>query len=259
MKIAGQAGQHRLKYSKPFMKVSLKIFALFFILTIFTATPSFTSSVAHGQTESGLRAQVVALLARIQALTAQLNASTVVLPAVGLQTIGVQNVGTGGGWSSRVPTQPPYLGYTSFSSKHPVRVIVPAIGLDASIEHMGLNTRGEMAVPDGSGDSVGWYKDGTMPGRTGSAVLAAHVYAAFSRLQYAPVGSDIYIVTRDNSRLHFVVSEKATYGLENLLPELLFNRDDDKRLNLITCAGQYIPTLGTYDQRLVLYATLVNA
>jgi len=132
------------------------------------------------------------------------------------------------------------------------------IGLDVPIEYMGINEKGEMAVPDGKTRNVGWYKDGTVPGNTGSAVFAAHVYAAFSKLKDVPLGSDIYVVRSDGTKLLFRAGEAKTHWLNQMSAEDLFNRNDAKRLNLITCAGTYIKELDTYDRRLVIYATLVE-
>src|SRR4051812_40469377 len=57
---------------------------------------------------------------------------------------------------------------------YPVRLSLPAIGLSDAIIKVGLNAEGEMAVPSGNSSNVGWYKDGTLPGEVGSAVLDAH-------------------------------------------------------------------------------------
>jgi sortase (surface protein transpeptidase) len=142
--------------------------------------------------------------------------------------------------------------------EYPVRLIIPAIGLNIPIQQVGVNTKGEMDVPDSRTMNAGWYRDGTIPGRIGSAVLAAHVYAAFSSLRSVPAGSDVYVVTEGNSTLHFTVDEAKTYRLDQLSPQTLFSQNDGQRLNLITCAGRFIPGLGTYDERLVLHARLVS-
>jgi len=144
------------------------------------------------------------------------------------------------------------------STAYPVRLIIPSIGLDAPIQSVGLNNKGEMAVPDGTTGKVGWYEYGALPGAIGSAVLDAHVYAAFSKLKYLHAGSDIYVVTRNNTALHFVVSQTEVSPLGRLSTDTLFNLKDAKRLNLITCAGTYIPALGTYDQRRVAHAILAD-
>jgi sortase A len=137
----------------------------------------------------------------------------------------------------------------------PSHVSIPSIGLDSPIEALGVNAKGEMDVPDGKTSAVGWYQDGTVPGNVGSAVFDAHVFAAFSKLSAIKPGSDIY-VTEGTKTLHFVVAEARTYPLSALTPRVLFAQHDARRLNLITCAGTYVPALGTYDQRLVVYATL---
>ncbi len=145
--------------------------------------------------------------------------------------------------------------FQQFIYSPPTRVEIPSVGIDSPIAGMGVNKKGEMDVPDGTSNTVGWYKYGTIPGEIGSAVLDAHVYAAFSKLKKVTVGSDIY-VTSGTKTLHFIVTEIETYALKNVSPELLFNRRDSRRLNLITCAGTYIPSLGTYNKRLVVYAEL---
>lgn len=140
----------------------------------------------------------------------------------------------------------------------PAQLRIPSISLHSPVAHMGINSKGDMDVPDGSTNQVGWYKDGTLPGAQGSAVLAAHVYAAFKNLHKVQYGSDIYVEAADGSVQHFRVAEIKLYPLADLSPDELFNRSDAKRLTLITCAGAFSKKLGTYDHRLVVYATLVE-
>lgn len=140
----------------------------------------------------------------------------------------------------------------------PVRLIIPSIGLDTSIIGVGLNNKGEMAVPSGKTQNVGWYKYGVMPGNTGSAVIDAHVFAAFSQLKNVPVGSDVYIVTNSGQKLHFVVSNAQTFALKNLSSDTLFASTNDKDLNLITCAGSLTADHSTYDHRLIVFTTFAG-
>ncbi len=144
------------------------------------------------------------------------------------------------------------------SGDYPVELIVPSIKLDVPIVNVGVNAKGEMDVPDGKTNNVGWYKDGTIPGDTGSAVLDAHVYAAFKNLRYAKVGDDMYVKTKSGKFRHFRIEESTVYKTTQVPLQQLFNRADASRLNLITCAGTYVPSRGTYDKRLVVYAVLVD-
>jgi sortase (surface protein transpeptidase) len=141
-------------------------------------------------------------------------------------------------------------------SSAPTRLLIPSIGLNDTVNKVGTNAKGEMDVPAGNTNDVGWYQFGTVPGEIGSAVIDAHVFAAFSKLKNIDVGSSIYIETESGQKLHFVVSEMKMYKLADIPADLLFNRADKARLNLITCAGKLTDDHSTSDKRLVIYATL---
>jgi len=138
----------------------------------------------------------------------------------------------------------------------PVRLVIPSIGINTAIQGIGLTRSGNMAVPSGSTNNVGWYKYGVVPGQKGSAVLDAHVFAAFSKLKYVKPGADVYVVTAANQKLHFVVSAKQTFALSKLSSDQLFRPTASHALNLITCAGSLTADHSTYDHRLIVYATL---
>jgi len=140
----------------------------------------------------------------------------------------------------------------------PARVIIPSIGLDAPIQNMGLNKKGELDVPSGKTNNVGWWAKGTLPGEVGSAVFDAHVFAAFSALKYLEPGADIYVVARDGEITHFVAQEATTYALSKVPATKLFAQNDQPRLNLITCAGSLTKDRSTYTHRLIVYATLAS-
>lgn len=144
-------------------------------------------------------------------------------------------------------------------ARMPVRLSIPSIALDVSIQRVGLNERGEMDVPDGRTSNVGWYQDGTLPGEVGSAVLDAHVYAAFENLHKAALGADVYVTMSDGEKIHFVVEESKAYPLADVPRETLFNRADNERLNLITCEGTFDYAQDTYDHRRIVFARLVGA
>ena len=144
------------------------------------------------------------------------------------------------------------------SPDYPVRVIIPVIHLNDPIIPVGTNSKNEMDVPSGTSANVGWFKYGPVPGQIGSAVLDAHVFAAFKNLKNVPVGADIYVQMASGVTRHFVVAQTTTYKLADLTSQMLFGQNDAARLNLITCAGKLTPDRSTYDHRLVLFAKLVN-
>lgn len=144
------------------------------------------------------------------------------------------------------------------SNRTPAQLIIPSIGLRDAIVPVGLTPGGAMAVPSGKTSNVGWYRGGPVPGEIGTAVLDAHIFAAFSKLHDVQVGDDIYVVTGGGQRLHFVVATARTYALNGLDPNVLFGSDGTARLNLITCAGKLTPDRSTYDRRLIVSAKLVG-
>lgn len=148
---------------------------------------------------------------------------------------------------------------TTLQADYPVRLSIPSLHIDAPIQGVGINTKGEMDVPSGTTGNVGWYKYGTVPGSVGSAVLDAHVFAAFAALKNIEASADMYVTMASGAKLHFVVAGTRTYSIKNLPSSLLFASDNYyQRLNLVTCAGTLTKDHSTYDHRLVVYTTLVS-
>lgn len=140
---------------------------------------------------------------------------------------------------------------------YPAQILIPSLKINSYVEDVGINAAGEMEVPDGSTNAVGWYKFGTVPGNAGSAVMDAHVFAAFKKLKSAKIGSDIYVVRENGEQLHFKVISSKVYPLAKVPMEAIFNDASGTYLNLITCEGRYLISKGTYDKRRVVYAELV--
>lgn len=143
-------------------------------------------------------------------------------------------------------------------SDNPARLIIPSIKLDTSVIEVGVTANGEMDVPDGKTKNVGWYRYGTIPGDVGSAVMDAHVYAAFKNLRNVKIGDDIYVVNMRGEKLHFRVTDSRVYEFDKLPLEHIFANSDGRHLNFITCARKFIPSLNTYSHRLVVYTELVE-
>lgn len=140
----------------------------------------------------------------------------------------------------------------------PVNVSIPSIGLNDAVQKMGILKNGELAVPSGNTQNVGWYAAGTVPGQVGSAVFDAHVFAALKNLRNVSVGDSIYVTDADGTVLRFVVETTKVFKLGDLSANYLFNRADARRLTLITCAGQLTPDHSTYTERLVVSAVLAD-
>jgi LPXTG-site transpeptidase (sortase) family protein len=142
----------------------------------------------------------------------------------------------------------------------PVRLKIPAIGVDTAIEYMGNTAGGDMAVPN-SLVNAGWYKFGPLPGETGSAVIAGHVVGfkdepgVFKQLDKLKAGDIILVTDAKGQTASFIVQSTKTYDPKQQHDEV-FNSASGTHLNLITCAGDWDSSHQHYLKRLVVFADL---
>lgn len=156
--------------------------------------------------------------------------------------------------TATAPTQPA----SKKAAQAPVRLSIPAIALSERVVPVGVNSRGDLDVPSGSTNNIGWYAKGTVPGQMGSAVMDAHVFAGFSHLNEVAAGDDIYVGMADGTTRRFTATKAKVFALADLSPEELYSQNDGRYLHLITCAGSLTPDRSTYTHRLVVYATLAE-
>lgn len=152
---------------------------------------------------------------------------------------------------------------TSPQGSLPDRLLIPKLGIDADVQHVGVTKTGNMAAPNNFVD-VSWYKFGPPPGEVGSAVVSGHednavsLDGVFKHLEDLVVGDSVFVLTEKGDKLEFRVTEKAIYPYNDSPTERIFNAPGKARLNLITCAGDWLPEAKTNDQRLVVYTELVT-
>ena len=69
----------------------------------------------------------------------------------------------------------------AFPRLAPVRIVIPAIGVDAPVMQLGLNPDKTIQVPPlAARNLAGWYKYGPAPGQAGPAVIVGHIDSAAS-------------------------------------------------------------------------------
>lgn len=158
---------------------------------------------------------------------------------------------------------PPAETAAARARENPVRLSIPAIDVDAYVRDVGLSRRGNMAVPTNYTD-VGWYRYGASPGKEGSAVIAGHldngfgIPAVFARLRTLAEGEDVYVIIQEGKNLRFVVTEVKSYSYAEVPTDALFDQTGEPRLALITCGGSWLPEDETYNERVVVFATLAD-
>ncbi len=143
-------------------------------------------------------------------------------------------------------------------------LIIPTLGVNASIEPVGVLADGDLAVPTQKPwDGVGWYQYGPYPGAQGSAVIDGHLDrpggapAVFWKLRNLNIGDSIMVVNPGEKPLHFRVMNMKYYTANNAPLHTIFGNMTGTFLNLITCAGQWIPNQHQTTLRLVIYTALV--
>jgi len=142
----------------------------------------------------------------------------------------------------------------------PVRVIIPSIGVDASVEQVGVTADGAMDTPADPWNT-GWYAPGAKPGQTGNAAIAGHVDyhgigpVVFWDLNKLAVGAEVLLVTDAGQTLRFMVRGSEYYTDDNAPLRDIFGPANTVNLNLITCGGTFDPTTRHYDQRLVVFTS----
>jgi len=143
----------------------------------------------------------------------------------------------------------------------PVRLEVPAIGVDASIEQVGRLPNGNMDVPK-IADNVAWFVESALPGRAGkTSVIAGHLDsphgpAVFYKLRMLRDGDELAITYESGDRFVFVVESKERYVFDTAPSDKIFGATSRRILNLITCDGAWDRGAANYQQRLVVYSRL---
>ena len=143
----------------------------------------------------------------------------------------------------------------------PVRLRVPAIGVDTTLVRLGLTSTGALAVPT-KAMTAGWYTGSPAPGQVGPAVIAGHVHwsgipAVFARLTELAPGDRILVTLADRSIATFTVDRVATYAKSKFPTALVYGPLEIAGLRLITCGG-YDPVSRTYEANVIAFATLAT-
>jgi hypothetical protein len=142
--------------------------------------------------------------------------------------------------------------------RRPVRVTIPAIGVDAPVIPLGLDADRALEVPERF-DVAGWWSGGARPGERGPAVIVAHVDsytgpAVFFRLRSLRPGARIVVADRAGRRRRFVVQRVAEYSKAAFPTRRVYGTTARPTLRLITCSGAFDRSTGHYVDNTVVFA-----
>ncbi|HEY0577575.1 MAG TPA: class F sortase [Pseudonocardia sp.] len=144
----------------------------------------------------------------------------------------------------------------------PIWLSLPGQGIEAPVVSVGLETNGELAVPEDP-RVLGWWRGGAHPsaGR-GTVVIDGHVDArgigagALFRLADLKPGATVSVTTTEGSR-SYLVDAVHSYQ-KTALPREIFDTTGVPRLVLITCGGEFDFETHQYADNVVAYAVPVE-
>lgn len=133
---------------------------------------------------------------------------------------------------------------------------IPGIGFQAPVATVGVTVSNAIDVP--ASLQVGWWNGSAQPGTPGAVFLDGHVDGVFRRLSSVAVGQTVSLLYSGQTYSYRIVHKEVVplAGID-MTQALSVYGGAAEGLNIMTCAGTYIPSQGTYDQRLVVYAVRV--
>lgn len=163
---------------------------------------------------------------------------------------------------SPTPTPTPAPPVVRKQLPRPVRIIVPAIGVDAPVIPLGINPDHTVQVPS-TFTETGWFKPGPEPGEVGSALIVGHVDSykgpgVFYRLPALRRGDRITVVLVSGRRLRFVVTSSRDVSKLRFPSELVYRRTRRSTLRLVTCGGRFDPSTRHYLSNHIVFAWLIG-
>jgi sortase (surface protein transpeptidase) len=129
---------------------------------------------------------------------------------------------------------------------------------------LSLTRSGSLDVPPARNKNLaGWYEAGTMPGETGTAIVAGHVDnaegpAVFYDLGALKRGARIDVDRRDGSVAVFTVDAVEVYAANNFPDDKVYGAAPRPELRVITCGGGYSKSTG-YLGNVVVFAHLTGS
>ncbi|MDB5165995.1 MAG: hypothetical protein JWM37_67 [Candidatus Saccharibacteria bacterium] len=154
----------------------------------------------------------------------------------------------------------------SVPANKPRYIAIPALNIsNTPVLKLGLGSSGAIATPDNIYET-GWYSGSALPGDKGAMFIYGHVSSwkadgIFFNLKKLVPGDKIVITKGDASTLTYQVVSAKIYP---------YNRVDMKQvlapinpqvpgLNLMTCTGQIIKDTSEFNERLVVFTSLVSS
>lgn len=147
----------------------------------------------------------------------------------------------------------------------PTTITIPRIAVNASIMSLGTNPDGTIQVPPlDQAQLAGWYEPGPSPGEVGNAVIVGHVDSAkmgpavFFSLGALQPGDAITVAREDGRSARFTVESVMAYPKTAFPTDQVYGPNDRPGLRLVTCGGVFDQNARSYQDNVVVFATLAE-
>lgn len=146
----------------------------------------------------------------------------------------------------------------------PVRIVIPAIAVDAPVMKLGLNADGTVQVPPlDNHDLGGWYTGSVTPGAQGAAVMLGHVDSwsggsVFFKIKDLKRGDKVDVIRANGSTAVFTVDGLQKAVKVAFPTSQVYGSPGYPALRLITCGGPFDAASGSYLDNIIVYAHLTS-
>ncbi|CAL9516998.1 class F sortase [Streptomyces sp. enrichment culture] len=161
--------------------------------------------------------------------------------------------------ATATPPSKPAAGPRPAAGPAPVRLLIPAIGVDTPVMPLGLAADGTVQVPPVEADDrAGWYRHSPVPGRTGPSVLLGHVTVGrygdgvFRHLGRLRPGDRIEARLENGTAAAFAVTAVRTVPKNDFPVDDVYGNVARPEVRLITCGGAR--TADGYADNVIVFA-----
>lgn len=151
-------------------------------------------------------------------------------------------------------------------ANNPKYIAIPAIGItNTPVLRLGLTTSRAINVPDNVYET-GWYDGSSLPGHSGAMFIYGHVSSwtadgIFYNLHKLVTGDKVIITTGNNAVYTYQVVSSRVYPYTNVDMSQVLSpiNSNTPGLNLMTCTGKVISGTSEFNERLVVFTSLVSS
>ncbi|WP_067461351.1 class F sortase [Actinomadura macra] len=148
----------------------------------------------------------------------------------------------------------------------PVRIRIPAIGVDAPVLSLGLNADGTVQEPSLKQPWLtSWYNGGAAPGERGPAAFYGHVDsrasgpAVFYELGHLKRGARVEVLRQDGRTAIFQITSIEQVPKSRFPTERVYGRTSDPTIRVMTCGGEFDPVKRSYKDNIIAYGVLTGS